>query len=85
MAYLKGKIKTIILLGIIVLGLLAGVYLVQRQQTYKSKAAEINTALTITDENGKELEYQGNNTYKTYSQDINISVSDLKQLKSVTP
>lgn len=81
MKYIKENIKMISFTIIIVLGIVASVYLAQKQQIFKSKAAEINTAINVSDTNGNELEYQGNNTYKTHSQDIKIGVRNLKQLK----
>ncbi|MBI2314477.1 hypothetical protein HYU93_00230 [Candidatus Daviesbacteria bacterium] len=74
--------KQIIIALLLLIGLLAGVYLVQVQQVFKSRAAsEINTALNVTDEQGNQLEYQGNNTYKTNSLNIRIGIKDLEQLK----
>ncbi len=74
--------KQIIIALLLLIGLLAGVYLVQVQQVFKSRAAsEINTTLNMTDEQGNQLEYQGNNTYKTNSLNIRIGIKDLEQLK----
>lgn len=42
---------------------------------------DLNAGLSITDEGGDELEYQGGNTYKTHSQRIRIGIRDLEQLK----
>ncbi|EKD85442.1 MAG: hypothetical protein ACD_38C00030G0012 [uncultured bacterium] len=72
----------LILIIILLIGLIAGVYLVQTRQIFKSKAAsEINTALEVTDDSGNALEYQGNGTYKTKSLNVRVGIKDLEQLK----
>lgn len=69
-----------LLLGV---GLLAGVYLVQTRQIFKSKATtEINEVVNITPEGGN-IEYQGNKTFKTNSKRINIGTKDLEQIKDL--
>lgn len=72
----------IVVIAVLSIGLVAGVYLVQVQQTLKSRAAsEINDALSVTDSEGNPLEYQGNGTYKTNSLDVRVGIKDLEQLK----
>lgn len=79
---LKITKKQIIIALFLLVGLLVGVYLVQVQQIFKSRAAsDVNAALNVTDEQGNALEYQGDNTYKTNSQNIRIGIKDLEQLK----
>lgn len=75
----KSQIITTLLL---LIGLLVTVTLVQRQQIFKSKASsDINSAISVTDPAGNELEYVGNNTYNTNSLDVKIGIKDLEQLK----
>lgn len=82
MENIKANYRSIMIILLLIAGLLAGVYLVQKQQLFKSKASsEVNSAIKATDENGKELEYQGNSTFKTDSRKINIGIKDLQQLK----
>ncbi|MBI2337841.1 hypothetical protein HYU95_01535 [Candidatus Daviesbacteria bacterium] len=83
MEYFKEKYKTIILVILLLGGLLAGVYLVQNQQIFKSKASsEINNVINVTSEGGR-VEYQGNKTFKTNSKRINIGIKDLQQIKEL--
>lgn len=75
------KIQLIILV-VLLIGLIAGVYLVQTKQILKSRAAaDINIALEVTDDQGNALEYQGNGTYKTNSLNVRVGIRDLEQLK----
>lgn len=81
-----GEIKVnkiqILLIGVLLLGLITAVYLVQVQQVFKSRAAaDINAALEVTDDQGTPLQYQGNSTYKTDSLDVKVGIRDLDQLK----
>lgn len=74
--------KQIAIVMILLLGIIISVILVQRQQIFKSRAAsEINNALTVTDSEGNDLEYRGGGVYKTRSQDVQIGIKDLEQLK----
>lgn len=68
--------------AVLIIGLVAGLYLVQTKQIFKSRAAaEINTAIDVTDDQGTPLEYQGNSTYKTNSLKVRVGIRDLEQLK----
>lgn len=72
----------IIVMVLLLIGLAVGVFLVQKQQIFKSRASSgINAALTVTDLNGKDLEYQGSGVYNTNSLDVQIGIKDLEQLK----
>lgn len=74
--------KQIAITIILLLGIVVSVVLSQRQQIFKSRAAsEINNALTVTDSEGNDLEYQGRGVYKTKSLDVQIGIRDLEQLK----
>lgn len=78
---LKQLLNLLVVLMLLV-GLGAGVYLVQTKQLLKSFAAsEINSALTVTDENGQDLQYMGNNTFKTTSTHVRVGIKDLESLK----
>lgn len=68
------KIKQIVILSLLVAGLAVTLVLVKHQQILKSKAnVDVNAIIIPSDENG-ELEYTGNNTYKTKSNTINIDL-----------
>lgn len=67
---------------LLLMGLAVGVFLVQKQQIFKSRAAsEIDTALDVTNLEGTPLEYQGNGVYDTKSLDVRVGIKDLEQLK----
>lgn len=71
----------IIVIAVLLIGLVAGVYLVQVQQTLKSRAAsDLCTALNVTDSSGNPLECQGG-VYKTNSLNVRVGIKDLEQLK----
>lgn len=78
MEEIRKKYKAILIIVAVVIGLITLVYLIQRQQIIKSRAEqEINATLSVTDENGSELEYIGNDTFKTTSRRIIIKNKDL--------
>lgn len=63
--------KQLIILVILIVGLLIGLFLVQRKQIFKSKAtSDVNQAISIPDS-----EYQGNNTYKLKSRSVHIDIN----------
>lgn len=69
--------KYLITIIILLLGLLALLYLVRNPQIFKSRAtSDVSSALEVTSPEG-EVEYQGNNTYKTNSPRIKIRIQDL--------
>lgn len=87
--YNQSGIVHILPLILILIGIIAGVYLIQKNEmlTYKSNASqsEICSALSITDRNGKDLECDCGQTppvCKTKSLDINIRVKDKTGLTS---
>lgn len=81
MEILKKNLKSITVAALLLLGLVAGLYLVQHPQILRSRAAsDLGNVLNVSTHNGK-VEYQGNNTWKTNSSSINIGISDLEQLK----
>lgn len=74
--------KQIFLLLIIVVGLVIALVVVRQAQNLRGRAEpDVNAGLVIKDESGNDLEYQGNNTYKTSSQTIQIGIKDVEQLK----
>lgn len=71
--------KAIIIIFVLIAGLFASVYLVQKQQLLKSKATdEINTVINVSGDQRKEVNYQGNKTFKTTSKKINIELDPAK-------
>lgn len=77
----RKQILTIITLIILLIGLIASVYLVQTKQIFKSKAtADITSGLKITEDNGQEVPYLGNNTFEVTSDYINVSIKNLNEL-----
>lgn len=73
MENIKKQYKSIIVIVVLALGLAALIFLVQKQQLLKSRAgAGINETISVTDDQGREIEYVGNDTFKTKSQRINI-------------
>lgn len=77
--------KAIAAAMILLLGLIIGVYLVQVQQIFKSKASEedIYNAFSITqiDENGVESPVTCNgNVCETNSLEVNFKIDDLNKL-----
>lgn len=76
MENIKKQYKAIIIILVLIAGLLALVYLVQKQQLFKSKAEdEINTVINIT---GGGVKYEGNKTFRTNSKQINIEMDPQK-------
>lgn len=74
--------KQLLTLLAVLIGLAIAVYLVQVQQIIKSRASsDINAGLMVTDEQGSELQYQGNNTYTTNSTRIKMGIKNLEELK----
>lgn len=75
-----GALFTLLLIG----GLVAGLYLLQQQQTIKSKASSnLINAFEIKDDKGNTLVCDGNTnppTCTTSSLNINIKVKDLNAL-----
>lgn len=73
MEEIKKQYKKIIIVAVVITGLAVLVYLVGRQQVLKSKAGEdINSTLSVTDENGSELEYLGNGVFRSTSGRVTI-------------
>src|SRR3989344_595875 len=69
------KVKQLIILGLLIAGLSVALILVKNPQIFKSQAdVDVNVIIAPTDTEGNELEYQGNNTYKTNSNTINIEL-----------
>lgn len=67
----------IIILTVLLVGMAAGVILVQRQQTLKSKAEQdIGDNFEITDDQGNELNCQGSEC-ETKSLDVQIRIKDI--------
>lgn len=67
---------------LLVAGLAATAALLQRTTVFKSRAsADINNALEITSGDTGQVQYQGNNTYKTDTLNIRIGIKDLQQFK----
>lgn len=76
MENIKKNYKSIVIFLVIAGGLLVLVYLVGKQQLFKSKAeAEINTVINIT---GGGVKYEGNKTFRTNSKRINIEMDPQK-------
>lgn len=81
MDLVKAKQKSIIIVILLLLGLIVGVYLVQKQQVIKSKAgSDVGSGIRVSNEDGKEVKYEGNNTWRTNTTYIEISIDDLNQL-----
>lgn len=79
---IKNNLKPIIIMVLLVLGLIASGVLLQRTTVFKSRAsADINNALEITSGDTGQVQYQGNNTYKTDTLNIRIGIKDLQQFK----
>lgn len=75
--------KQLIMLAAVLIGLIAGIYLVQNRQIFRSRAAsEINTGLKVTDDEGQELPIVDKNTYETTDDYINVSIKNLQELIS---
>lgn len=73
--------KHLLVLGILTVGLIVGVYLVQTQKIFQSKATDnIDSILKVTDDQDQELKPIGKNTYQTTSDTINVSIKDLQEL-----
>lgn len=77
----RKEIVTLIILIIMLIGLGVSVYLVQTKQIFRSRAAaDINSGLKLTDDNGQEVPYLGNGTYQTTSDHVNVSIKSLEEL-----
>lgn len=71
----------IIIFGLLLIGIVAGVYLVQVQQIFKSKAAvNVNQAFEIKDDRGNIINCDGTNCY-TNSEEVNIKLKDKSVLE----
>lgn len=69
------------ILGIFIIIIFLTVYALQQLQDVRSRAETVSTnGLTVTNENGDLLPYEGNDTYKTNSLDVNLKISDLEKL-----
>lgn len=69
------KVKQLVILGLLIAGLAVTLILIKSPQIFKSQAdIEVNNIISPKDTDGNELEYQGNNTYKTKSNTINIEL-----------
>lgn len=77
------KIQILIIL-LLILGIVVGVILVQRQQILKSKATqEIYNAFERTDAEGNRLECLGNSCEtKTLDVKIKVNIEELKRLSN---
>lgn len=65
---------------VLLLGLILAMYLVQKQQIFKSKAnTEIDAAIEVKSEDGT-VTYQGNDTFKTTSKNIQVNIKSLQGL-----
>lgn len=75
--------KSIIILILLLLGIAVSVYLVQTRQIVKSRAGSaVGDGLRVSNEDGKEVIYEGNNTWKTNSTHNEINIEDLQQLQT---
>ncbi|MBI2074912.1 MAG: hypothetical protein HYT83_03705 [Candidatus Levybacteria bacterium] len=76
MKNIKFDKQSIIILAILGVGLIATLLIAQKTQVFRSRASEVNETIDIT---GEGVEYTGNNTYKTNSLDLNISIKNLQK------
>ena len=76
------KISKILILAILLIGLGVGVFLVQKQQIFKSKASTgINSGLSVYSPDGEDaVKYVGDNTYQSSSKNVRVSLKSLQQL-----
>ncbi len=73
--------KQIIFIVLILVGIAVGVYLVQVQQIFKSKAAiNVNQAFEIKDSSGNVINCNGSTCY-TNSQEVQIKLKDKSVLE----
>src|SRR5258708_23782411 len=79
MEYLKTNLKGIALLSLLILGITVGLYLVSHPKIFKSKADA--AGLIITSSDGSTVNYQGNNSFQTTSDNVQIGIQNLDKLK----
>ncbi len=74
--WLKSNWISSLSMVILLAGLVTGVYLVQQEQSIRSKAADegINSVLEVTKSDGDNLDYIGSDTYNTDTLDIKIKI-----------
>lgn len=73
--------KPIIILLLLLIGIAVSVYLVQNRQVLKSRAgSEVGNGLRVSNEDGSEVKYDGNNTWRTNTTHNEINIEDLQQL-----
>lgn len=81
MDYIVNNKKQILVVILLLLGLIFGVYLVQQKTGIKSKAgADVGNGIRVSNEDGKEVKYEGNNTWRSNTTHIEISIDDLNTL-----
>lgn len=88
MEYIKANLKSIIFITILLIGIIVGVYLVQVQHIFKSKASEqIYNAIEVnqTTESGEKQRIQceeNNCTSQSLDMEFKVNVKDLEQLEN---
>jgi len=88
MDYIKANLKSVIIISLLLVGIIVGVYLVQVQHIFKSRASEeiYNTIeVSQTTESGEKqrVQCEGNNcTTQSLDIDFKVNVSDLETLEN---
>ncbi len=76
------SVKSVLIIILIIIGLFLSLYLVSRQQIFKSKASsQIWQAFEITDEYGNPIICDENNTCITKTLKVNLKLKDLSPLQ----